>query len=112
MAALPNWKQGARRPSMIITFLREDSAVPEPLTGATMTGFIGPESGVGTVAAITGTLSVTNGAAGIFTWDLSAADVQMPGRLVVDFVASFGSSPTPAKTFSASWSIERALAVT
>lgn len=109
MASLPNWVAGARRPSMILTWYREDSTDPEPLTGATITGFIGPASGVGTAVAITGTLSVTNGAAGIFTWDLSAADVQTPGRLVVQFVASFGSSPTPAKTFSATWSIEKSL---
>lgn len=109
MAALPNFVQGARRPSIVITWLREDSAVPEPLTGATITGFIGPASGVGTAAAITGTLSVTDGAGGVFTWDLSAADVQTPGNLKVQFVASFGSDPTPAKTFSATWSVERAL---
>lgn len=109
MASLPNWVQSARRPSLSITWLREDSVVPEPLTGATITGFIGPASGVGTATAITGVLTVTDGAAGTFTWDLSAADVATPGNLKVQFVATFGSSPTPAKTFQADWNVERSL---
>lgn len=109
MTALPNWVQGARRPSMLITWYEEDSTTPEALTGATITGFI--RYGVTTIA-ITGVLTVIDGAAGQFRWDFSAADVANAGALKVQFVATFGSNPTPAKTFQAEWHIKHVLALT
>lgn len=109
--ALPNFVQGARRPSMALTWYVLGTATPVDLTGATITGFIAPASGIGAATAITGVLTVTDGEAGQFRWDFSAADVLNAGRFKVQFVATFGSNPTPAKTFKADWYVERALAV-
>src|SRR4051812_7283750 len=107
--ALPNWVQGARRPSLLITWYQEDTTTPEDLTSAIITGYIAAHTGVGSATAITGVLTVTDGAAGQFTWDFSAADVGTAGGFKVQFVATYGSGQTPAKTFKADWSVERSL---
>lgn len=104
--ALPRWVQGARRPSMALTWLR-DATTAEDLTGATLTGKIRDAGGL--VRAITGTLTITDADEGQFRWDLSAADVEDAGDLKVQFNAAFGSGQTPAKTFKADWHIEKAL---
>jgi hypothetical protein len=57
-------------------------------------------------------LTVTDAPGGTFQWDLAAADVALAGRFQVQFVATYVSNPTPAKTFLAGWLVERALAVT
>lgn len=100
--------QGALRPSQIVTWLRSDDS-PEDLTGATLTGTIRNSAGV--VRAITGTLSVTTAASGIFTWAYSAADVTSAGNFTVQFSAAFGSSPTPARTLMAKWVVHEQLVV-
>lgn len=109
--ALPNWTQGARRPSMALTWYVLGTTTPVDLTGATITGLIRSSSGVGAATAITGVLTVTDGAAGQFRWDFSADDVANAGAFKVQFVATFGSNPTPAKTFKSDWHIEKSLAV-
>jgi hypothetical protein len=111
MASLPNWVQGARRPSMLITWMRDGTSTPEDLTGATITGLIKRGEYTTITAAITGTLALTDADGGVFRWDLSAADVEHYGNLEVQFTATFGSGQTPAKTFKADWRIERALVV-
>lgn len=108
MTALPNWVQFAQRPSLLITWYREGTTVVEDLTGATITGHIRRGSIAGTVAAITGTLTVISG--GVFRWDFSAADVVTSGRLEVQFTGTYASGQTPAKTFIATWYVEAALA--
>lgn len=110
MTSLPNWVQGAMRPSMLPTWYREGTETPEDLTGATLTGFIRPSS-TGVTRAITGILTVTDATGGVFRWDLSAADVADAGRHKVLFNAAFGSGQTPAKTFKADWLVESALVV-
>lgn len=102
MASLPNWVQGARRRSPLITWYLEGTTTPEDLTDATITGTI--KRG-GVVRAITGTLTVVDAAAGKFRWDLSAADVADAGRHEVQFDAAFPNDPTPAITFIAQWLI-------
>lgn len=104
--ALPQWVAGALRPSMSITWYREGTTTPETLTGATITGSMRRD---GTTRTITGTLTVTDGAAGVFRWDFSAADVATPGTYEVQFSAAFGSGQTPAKTVITEWTIRRAL---
>lgn len=108
MTALPNWVQFATRPSMLPTWYREGTTTAEVLTGATITGII---SVGGTTRAITGALVLTDAANGVFRWDLSAADVADHGRLEVQFTATFASGQTPAKTFRASWYVEKALSI-
>lgn len=78
------------------------------MTDATITALI--QHGATTTAA-TGIFTVTDGPNGVFRWDLSAADVANAGRLTVQFNAAFGTDPTPAKTFKASWYVEEALVV-
>lgn len=107
--SLPNAIQGALRPTLEITWYETGTTTPVDLTGATLSGFI--DAGA-MVAAIAGVLSVVDGPNGIFRWALAAADVASAGMLQVQFVASYGSAPTPAKTFVASWLVERSLGVT
>lgn len=104
--ALANAVQTALRPSQIVTWTRDDGT-PENLTGATLTGKIRDYAGV--VRDITGTLTLTTPATGVFTWAYSAVDVAEAGQFLVQFTASFGSSPTPAKTIAATWNVYEAV---
>lgn len=97
---------GATRPSQLITWMR-DATTPEPLTGATLTGRIRNEQTL-QIRNITGTLSVTDGPSGTFTWAYSAADVELPGNYSVQFTATFGSSPTTARTVAGEWLVHQA----
>lgn len=106
--ALANAVQGATRPNQSITWTRADDTA-EVLTGATLTGVI--RDAAGTVRAITGTLAVTDGANGVFSWNYSAADVATAGRFEVQFTAAFGSDPTPARTLATSWEVKPAYTV-
>lgn len=103
---LPNAIQGATRPSLVLTWLETGTTSPVDLTGATLTGYI--QSG-NTTAPITGVLTVTDAPGGVFRWDLAAADVAETGRFQVQFVATYASNPTPAKTFLLGWLVERSL---
>ena len=98
---------GATRPSQLITWTRVDGNI-ETLTGATLTGKI-RDRATGTTRAIAGTLTVTDGAAGVFRWDYHANDVATAGAFDVQFVAAFASGQTPAKTFLAQWTVAEAL---
>jgi hypothetical protein len=107
---LPNAIQGSLRPSLLITWYETGTTSPVDLTGATLSGFI--QSGSTTVP-IAGTLTVTDTVIEEkhpeFRWDLAAADVAEAGKVLVQFVATYASSPTPAKTFVMGWLVERAL---
>jgi hypothetical protein len=106
---LANAIQGALRPTQLITWLTGDG-VALVLTGATITGVIRNRTN-NVARAVAGTLAVTDGAAGTFTWTYAAADVADAGTFDVQFSAAFGSAPTPARTFVATWVVEEALAV-
>lgn len=105
--ALAKAVAGAKRPSQVVTWQREDGT-NEDLTGATITAKI-RRQGQGASTDLTGTFTVTDGAGGVFRWDYSDADVATAGQHVVQFTATFGSSPTPAKTFVAEWIVEESL---
>ena len=105
---LANAVKGALRPSQQITWTREGLNTPEPLTGATLTGKI-QNCDTQVTRSISGTLTVTDGANGVFTWDYAAADVAEAGLFDVQFTAAFGTSPTPARTVRAKWTVEDAL---
>lgn len=109
--ALPMAIKGGTRPSPLITWYQDNTTTPETLTGATLTGFIYRGSGQDTVA-IEGNLTVIDGPGGIFRWDLDAADVAEAGNFYVQFVATFASGQSPAKTFATRWRVAEALAVT
>lgn len=105
--ALASAVQNGKRPSQLITWQREDGNV-ETLTGATITAKIKRQN-QGASEDLTGTFTVTDGANGIFRWDYSSADVATAGTHRVQFTATFGSSPTPAKTFIADWVVRESL---
>lgn len=110
---LPIWKQGALRPSPLITWTRKnpgqsDDGHPENLSGATLTGNL-RLGGQDTPQAIAGMLTITDAANGVFRWDLAAGDVAVAGTHSVEFTATYGSGQTPAKTFSTPWKVEKAL---
>lgn len=94
------------RPSQIITWTRGDNT-PENLTGATLTGKIRGNV-TGTVRDIAGTLTVTDGANGVFTWAYHADDVADAGRFMVQFKATFDSEPSPARTIASEWFVYEA----
>lgn len=105
--ALADAVAGARRPHQQITWVRADGE-PENLGAATLTGKI-KDRRTGEVRNITGALTVTDAAAGVFTWEYAAEDVAEPGEFEVQFSAAFGSGPTPAMTFVDSWRVRRSL---
>lgn len=105
--ALANAIQGAKRPSQSITWTREDDT-PEDLTGATITAKIFRHN-TSTSGDVTGAFVVTSAAAGVFRWDYSTADVATAGSHKVQFTATFGGSPTPAKTKVSKWVVESSI---
>jgi len=105
--ALASAIQNAKRPSQVITWTRADGTA-EDLSGATLTGYVRSYQ-TGATRAIDGTLTVTTAASGIFTWAYGDNDVGEAGNFEVQFWASFGSAPTPAKTKIAEWRVLRHL---
>ena len=104
--ALAQAIQDSLRPSQIITWTRGDNT-PENLTGATLTGKI-RNNVTGTVRDIAGTLTVTDGANGVFTWAYHADDVADAGRFMVQFKATFGDNPSPVRTIASEWFVYEA----
>lgn len=102
-ARLPRAVKGGLRPSPLITWTREDTDAPEDLTGATLSGTITDETGA--ERPIAGTLSVLDGPAGKFVWNLALADVAQAGTFEVRFKAEFPGPPTPARSFAAQWKV-------
>src|SRR5262245_19823252 len=102
--ALPRAIEGARYTGMQVTWTQEDGTA-QNLSGATLTGRI--EDRAGDDRSITGTLTVTNAASGIFTWAYSAADVATVGRFMVQFKATYGSLYD--LTFPEPWVVEPAV---
>jgi hypothetical protein len=107
--ALASAVKGGLRPSQIVTWERDGTGTAEPLTGATLTGWIRDRS-TGTTRAIAGTLTVTDAVAGEFRWDYAAGDVNAAGQFDVQFNAAFPSGQTPARTFTERWEVKEALA--
>lgn len=101
---LVNAVQGAQRPSQLITWTDEDDSALS-LTGATVTGVIVDVAG--NVRAISGNLTPT-ASAGEFRWDYSAEDVATVGSFMVQFTATFGTAPTPARTYATPWEVVQA----
>lgn len=105
--ALANAVKGGLRPSQSITWKRADGSA-EDLTGATITGQI-RDTSTRETRTVTGVLLVLDGAAGVFVWDYSAADVAEAGQFDVQFTAAFAASPSPARTVKALWTVEEAI---
>jgi TRAP-type mannitol/chloroaromatic compound transport system substrate-binding protein len=95
--------QNATRPSQVITWTRGDSS-PENLTDAVITAKI-YDASTNVSRAVTGSLSITTAAAGVFTWAYSPADVLIAGAFEVQFTATFSLAPTVAKTISERWHV-------
>jgi hypothetical protein len=106
--ALPPRPQGALRPSPLITWADEDDN-PLDLTGATITARIRPMAAGSVAVASSGSFTVTDAAAGVFRWDLDADDVATVGKYRVQFTATYGSAPSPARTFITDWQVTEAL---
>lgn len=98
---------GAKRPSQVVTWA-DDDGIPLDLTGATITARIKNKS-TGAAANSDGTFTVTNADTGEFRWDYGTADVAADGNYEVQFTASFGTAPTPARTIKANWQVHRAI---
>src|SRR4029079_103306 len=94
---------GAQRPSQIVTWTRGDNT-PENLTDATLSGTI-TDSFTGETRAIAGSLDVTDGPNGVFAWVYGEEDVATAGRYEVQFTATFGSEPSPARTLLEEWKV-------
>lgn len=107
--ALADAVQGAKRPSQIITWTDKNGTALD-LTGATITAKIKNLSSGSTVAS-DGVFTITDAAAGKFRWAYSTTDVADAGDYSVQFEAAYGSAPTPARTFIASWKVQPALTV-
>ena len=101
--AMPDAVEGGKRPSPLITWTDENGAAID-LSGATITARI-QDANTGTVVDSDGTFTVTDAAAGMFRWDYGDDDIAAAGNYRVQFVAAFGSAPTPAKTFLTRWRV-------
>ena len=104
--ALAQAIQDSLRPSQIITWTRGDGTA-ENLTDATLTGKI-RDNVTGVVRDIAGALTVTDATAGVFTWAYHADDVADAGKFMVQFKATFGDDPTPARTIASEWFVYEA----
>jgi hypothetical protein len=105
--ALADAIQGARRPSQQITWIDNDNVALD-LTGATIAARIKNLTTAATVES-DGVFTVESAAAGVFRWDYSTADVSEAGIFEIQFIATFGQSPTPAKTLKTSWYVHEAI---
>ena len=100
--ALANAVQYARKRTQTITWTDEDG-VPVNLTSAALLGII--DRG-GVESLITGTLTVTGAATGVFTWAYSAADVAEAGTFFVQFYARYsGGSELPEISYRHRWHV-------
>lgn len=105
--ALADAVAGGKRPSQIITWADANGTVLD-LTGATITARI-KNNATGSTVASDGVFTVTSATAGQFRWDYSTTDVASAGSYTVQFSAAFGSSPTPARTFTTDWRVWEAI---
>ena len=103
--ALSNAVQGATHTAQQITWVDGDGD-PLNLTGATVTARL-LDLATGTARAATGTITVLDAEAGLFSWTYGAADVATAGAFNVQFVATFGASND--KTLAELWEVEPAL---
>ena len=101
--AIDSAVQGSVRPSLEITWADEDG-VSMNLTNATVTGTIRANA-TGAVRAIAGDITVTDAEAGVFRWDLDAADVATAGQFRVQFEATYSVGQTPARSVPAAWRV-------
>jgi hypothetical protein len=100
--------RGGTRPAQTVAWLREDGT-PEDLSGAALSGFIRSRAS-GETRPVAGALNVADGPGGVLRWDYAADDVAEAGAFDVQFVASFASGQTPAKTFITRWEVRASLA--
>ena len=105
--ALPDVVQGAKRPSLQVTWT-DENGVALDLSGATITARI-QDANTGTSRDADGAFVIVTAASGIFRWDFGTADVATAGTYRVQFNAAFGSSPTPARTFLTRWRVLAAI---
>lgn len=98
---------GAKRPSQLITWTDSDGNAFD-LTGATITARIRNRSSYVAVAS-DGTFTVTDASGGVFRWDYSDSDVAVAGVYEVQFTATFGTTPTPAKSVSDLWEVKESI---
>lgn len=78
------------------------------LTGATITGSKRDHDGTA-ITAIDGTLALSDGANGVFTWTYGTNDIAVAGSYVVQFYATY-SDTTIEKCFIEQFIVEEALA--
>ena len=105
--ALPDAVQGARRPSLQITWT-DETGVALDLSGATITARV-QDASTGEARDADGTFTIVTAGNGVFRWDFGTEDVETAGTYRVQFNAAFGSDPTPAKTFLARWRVLAAI---
>lgn len=106
--ALPDAAQLEDGRVVTITWLKQGTTTPEDISSPTsFTGAI--ESGSGptyTKVAISGTLTVTDGANGVFTWTWNATDTILTGQFLVQFVIVKTGVPS-LRSFSEPWTVRR-----
>lgn len=104
MSGLPTVIQGALRPSLQLVWQRNGSNSVEDLTGATLSGIIRDRYSENLID-IVGSLTLIDGPSGVFRWDFDVLDVANDGDYSVEFMATWTTGRSPAKTFAANWTI-------
>lgn len=105
--ALADAVAGAQRPSQTITWSDEDGDALD-LTGATITARLRSRL-TGEAIDSDGTFTITDAPDGVFTWAYGEDDVETAGDYDVQFTATYGSEPSPARTKAALWTIHEAI---
>lgn len=102
--------QGALRPTQQITWL-DGEGLAVNLTDATISGVIRNRAS-GAARLVAGDLDITQATHGIFTWTYDEADVADAGQFDVQFTAAWDAPAlSPARTFTATWTVHEALTV-
>lgn len=104
--ALASAVRGSKRPSQSIVWSDKDGNALD-LSGATIAGRIVDSAGTG--RDCDGLFTIVDGPNGVFRWDYGDEDIGTAGKFAVQFTATFGSSPTPARTFAEQWQVHKSI---
>ena len=101
--AIDSAVQGSLRPSLEVVW-EDGDGVAMNLTNSSLAGTIRSNS-TGVVRAIAGVLEIVDAEAGVFRWDLDAADVATAGQFRVQFEATYSIGQTPARSVPTAWRV-------
>src|SRR6185369_15431602 len=95
--------QTDRHTGQLVTWHYADGVTPKDISGATITGTITDTADA--TRAVDGSLLVTDGPNGVFSWAYGANDTATVGRYAVQFTATYGDAK-PDSSFEQQWDVK------